>query len=171
MSTEALDAPAGAASLRQEARAFWRSRAPRERQALGAGLVAVALVMVWLVLVQPAARSVREAPLQLDQLDRELQQIQGTALEVKALRAIAPVSSTQATAALKAATDRLGDHARLSMLGDRASLTLNSVDSEALFAWLVEARSAARARPTEASLSRSTSGYSGTVVMSLGGVQ
>jgi general secretion pathway protein M len=171
MSTEALEAPSAGASVRQEAAAFWRGRAPRERQALAAGLAAVAVVLVWLLLVQPAARSVREAPAQLDQLDRELQQIQSGAIEVKALRAIAPVSSTQATAALKSATDRLGDRARLSLIGDRASLTMNGVDSEALLAWLVEVRSAARARPTEASLSRASTGYNGTVVVTLGGVQ
>jgi general secretion pathway protein M len=171
MSTEAIEALPGTTGLRQEAEAFWRSRAPRERQALGAGLVAVLVVLVWLFAVQPAARTVREAPARLDQLDRELQQMQTTALEVKALRAVAPVSSTQATAALKAATDRLGDRARLSMQGDRASLTLTAVDSEALYNWLVEARSAARARPTEASLSRTPTGYNGTIVVTLGGVQ
>jgi general secretion pathway protein M len=171
MSTEALEALPGTTGLRQEAEAFWRSRAPRERQALGAGLVAVLVVLVWLFAVQPALRTVREAPDRLDQLDRELQQIQGAALEVKALRAVAPVSSTQATAAIKAATDRLGDRGRLSMQGDRASLTLSGVDSEALFGWLVEARSAARARPTEASLSRTATGYNGTIVVTLGGVQ
>jgi general secretion pathway protein M len=168
---EAIDGVPSTATLRQEAAAFWRSRAPRERQALGAGLLALLAVLVWLLLVQPAASTVRSAPARLDQLERELQQIQGTAAEVKGLRTIAPVSSTQATAALKAATDRLGEHARLSMQGDRASLTLSGVDSEALLAWLVEARSAARARPTEASLTRAATGYSGTIVLTLGGVQ
>ncbi len=171
MSTDALQASGDAApNLGQQARAFWRSRAPRERQALGVGLIAVAAVLAWIVLVQPAWRTVRDAPVQLDRLDREIQQIQSTAEEVRALRAIAPVSLTQATAALKAATDRLGDRARLTLQGERATATFTGVAAEDLASWLNEARSAARARPTEASLARVAQGYSGTVSVTLGGV-
>ena len=78
------------------------------------------------------------------------------------------MSPAQAAAALKSATDRLGDKARLSLQGDRASLTLNGVSPEALRGWLLEARSAARARPVEAQLTRGPQGYSGTLVVSLG---
>ncbi|MEP7056252.1 MAG: type II secretion system protein GspM [Caldimonas sp.] len=171
MSTEALNTTAPIASLRQQAALFWRERAPRERQALGAGFVALVLVLIWLVLVQPAWRTAREAPAQLDAIERQLQQIQANAAEVTTLRAVAPVSSIQAAAALKAATDRLGSGARLSLQGDRASLTLTGIGSEALRTWLSEARSAARARPIEASLSRAPQGYSGTIVVTLGGAQ
>jgi general secretion pathway protein M len=158
-----------ATGLRGEAEAFWRGRAPRERAALAMLAVAVVLVLVWLVGVQPAWRILRAAPAELDALDRQLQQLQATAAEVKSLRSIAPVSSPQAAVALKAATDRLGDHARLSMQGDRASIIFTGIDAEALRAWLTEVRSAARARPTEASLSRAANGYSGSMVVTLGG--
>ncbi|MEO7008413.1 MAG: type II secretion system protein GspM [Caldimonas sp.] len=174
MSTDALDAADGASdapSLRRQAQVFWRSRAPRERQALGIGAVLLVLVLAWLVLVQPAWHTVREAPAQLDRLERELQQIEATAVEVKNLRAVPPVSSTQAAAALKAATERLGSGARLALQGDRATVTFTGVGSEALRSWLGEARSAARARPVEASLARAAQGYSGTISVTLGGVQ
>lgn len=82
-------------------------------------------------------------------------------------QARAPVSPAQAGAALQAATERLGEKGRLSMQGDRASLTLNGVGPEALRGWLLEARSAARARPVEAQLTRSGAGFSGTVVVQL----
>ena len=171
MSTDALQANSAGPTLRQQGAAYWRSRAPRERFALGGGVVVLSLMVFWLLFVQPAWRTAREAPAQLDQFDRQLQLIQATAAEVKNLRAIAPVSSTQAAAALKAATDRLGEHARLSMQGDRATLTLTGVTSDALLSWLGEVRSAARARPIEASLSRAQQGYNGTVLVTLGGVQ
>ncbi|MEO7336773.1 MAG: type II secretion system protein GspM [Caldimonas sp.] len=169
MNTEAIGTPPPAAGLQQQAETFWRGRTLRERQALGAGMVGLIVVLVWLLLVQPAWRTVQQAPAQLDQLDRQLQQIQATAGEVKSLRAVPPVSAPQANAALKAATDRLGDKGRLSMQGDRASLTLTGVSTDALRGWLNEVRSAARARPIEASLSRVPQGYSGTIVVTLGG--
>jgi general secretion pathway protein M len=158
-----------AGGLRGEALAFWHGRAPRERAALTILAVAIGIVLVWVVAVQPAWRTLRAAPAELDALDRQLQNLESTAAEVKSLRAIAPVSSPQALAALKAATERLGEHARLSLQGDRASVIFTTVDAEALRAWLTEIRSAARARPIEASLSRTPTGYSGTVVVTVGG--
>ena len=72
--------------------------------------------------------------------------------------------------ALQAATARLGAQGRLSVQGGgRAVLTLTNAGSPALRDWLAEARAGARAKPLEASLSRSAQGYSGTVVVTFGG--
>ncbi|MFG5407614.1 type II secretion system protein GspM [Piscinibacter sakaiensis] len=97
----------------------------------------VGLALAWLLALQPALRTLREAPRQIDQLDARLQAMQGLAAETAALRAAAPVGSAQATAAA------------------------------ALQEWLQLARSAARARPVEAQLARSGNGYSGTLVLAL----
>jgi general secretion pathway protein M len=51
--------------------------------------------------------------------------------------------------------------------GDRAVLTLKDVGTGALNDWLAEARSGARARPLEVTLSRVAQGYSGTLVVAL----
>jgi len=162
-----LALPPRLAQSREKARAWWRARAPRERQALSLAGTVLVLFIGWLVLVQPAWRTLRETPARLDALDAQLQQMQRLAAESQSLRGVAAVSQVQAAAALKAATDRLGDKGRLSMQGDRASLTLNGVPPEALRAWLLEARSAARVRPTEAQLTRGAQGYSGTIVVAL----
>jgi general secretion pathway protein M len=166
-----MRAPPALASLRQQARAFWSGLALRERLALGAGLAALGLFLVWWIAVAPALRTLREAPAQLDQLEREVQLTRAVGEEVKSLRAVAPVSTTQAAAALKAATDRLGSQARLVLAGDRATLALTGVGAEALRNWLGEVRGAARARPVEVSLSRSPQGYNGTLVVTFGSSQ
>ena len=167
MNARTLTLPPAVAQARAQARGWWKTRAPRERAALGIAGGVVGLFLVWLVFVQPAWRTVREAPPRLDALDAQLQQMQRLAAESQSLRGVAPVPQAQAAAALKAATDRLGDKGRLSMQGERASLTLNGVSPEALRSWLLEARSAARVRPTEAQLSRGPQGYSGTIVVQL----
>ena len=166
----AVGKPAPAlASLRQQAGTWWQARAPRERQALAAVALVLGLFVVWSVAVAPALRTVREAPARLDQLDAQLQQMQRVATESAALRGVPPVSSAQAALALKAASDRLGERGRLTMQGERASLTLTGVDTVALRAWLQEARSGARARPVEAQLQRGPQGFSGTLSVTLGG--
>lgn len=159
--------PASLAQARERARAYWRSRAPRERLALGVAAAVLGLFFVWLLFVQPAWRTLRDTPAQIDALDAQLQQMQRLAAESQGLRGVAAVSQVQAAAALKSATDRLGDKGRLSLQGDRASLTLNGVSPEALRGWLLEARSAARVRPVEAQLSRGPQGFSGTLVVTL----
>jgi general secretion pathway protein M len=112
---------------------------------------------------------VREAPAELDRLEAQFQQMQRVAAESTALRGAPRVSPAQAALALRAATDRLGEHGRLALQGDRATLTLTDVSPDALRAWLVEARSGARAQPVEAQLQRGPQGYSGTLGVTLGG--
>lgn len=157
------------ASLSQQAGNWWRARTPRERQAVA--LVATLLIVfaVWSVLVQPAWRVASTAPAQIDQLNAQLEQMKRVAAEAQGLRGTPPVTVAQASAALKSSTERLGDKARLTLQGDRATLTLNGVAGDALRAWLVEARSGARARPLEAQLQRGANGYTGSLIVAIGG--
>jgi general secretion pathway protein M len=168
MNTKSMALPPQLAGLRTQVQAFWRLRAPRERLILGSALLVIGVAIVWLVAVQPALRSVREAPAQLDQLDAQLHQMQRLALESKMLRDPVQISPGQAESALKAATERLGDAARLTVQGDRATLTVTGVQGAALRAWLGEARSAAHARAIDAQLLRNPQGYAGSVIVSFG---
>jgi general secretion pathway protein M len=161
--------PPAMAGIAQQAEQAWKARTPRERQAIGVVAVVLVLFLVWTLFVQPAWRSLREAPAQLDVLDAQMQQMQRLAAESRELRGTAPVSSAQAAAALKAATDRLGDAGKITLLGDRATLTLNGATPEALRAWMNEARNAARARPVEAQWVRGPKGYSGSLSVTLAG--
>lgn len=155
--------------LRTAGAARWRSFSPRERIGALLAFAIVAVALLWLVAIGPALRTVRSAPATLDRLDAQLSQMQRLALEARELKAGAPVAAAQSAAALRAATDRLGDRARLAVLGDRATLTLSGIRGDALRQWLAEARSGARARPVEAQLTRGPQGYSGTIVVSFGG--
>jgi len=79
------------------------------------------------------------------------------------------VSTAQSSAALQAATGRLGDKGRLALQGERAVLTVQGASTSQLRDWLAEARSGARARPVEARLAQAAQGYTGTLVVALGG--
>jgi len=167
--TDLATASPALASLRQQAGTWWQARSSRERQAVIVVVLVLALFAAWSLLVQPALRTAREAPAELDRLDAQYQQMQRIAAESGALRAAPRVPPSQAALALRAATDRLGDRAKLLQQGDRATLTLTGVAPEALRGWLNEARSGARARPVEAQLQRGPAGYSGTLAVTLGG--
>lgn len=148
---------------------WWRALPGRERRLLLLAAAVLVLGLAWLLALQPALRTLRSAPAELDAADAQLQAMQRLAGEAVELRATPPVNPEQSSAALKAATERLGEKARLSLQGERAVLTLNGVGPGALRGWLAEARSGARARPVEASLMNTANGYSGTLVMAIGG--
>jgi general secretion pathway protein M len=150
-------------------RARWASLAVRDRRLLALAAGVIALYTLFAVAVQPAWRTLRTAPAQLEALEIQLQAMQRLATEASELRATPPVNPEQASAALTAASERLGDKARLSVQGDRAVLTVSGAGTAQLSGWLAEVRSGARARPVEATLTRSGSGYSGSIVVSIGG--
>lgn len=169
MKARQLSVPPPLASFRELLSQRWKAFAPRERIGLCIALMLLGVFVVWLLAIQPAWRTLQRAPAQLDALDAQWQQMQLLASETRELRSAVPVPSAQAAAALRAATDRLAEKARLSVQGERATLTMTGLAAEQLGGWLAEARSAARARPIEASLTRSAQGYSGTLVVTLGG--
>lgn len=162
-------AGAATAQARQALKAWWSGLAARERRLVAVAGLLLAGLLVWSVAIGPALRTLRTAPAQLDRLDAQLQTMQRLALEARELRNLPPVNLAQSAAALKAASDRLGEGAKLNVQGDRAVLTVSNLGTEALRNWLAEVRSGARARPLEANLTRGASGYSGTIVLALGG--
>jgi general secretion pathway protein M len=170
MSAEhAASLPPAIAGARQQAGQFWQARAPRERQLIAAMVAALALLALWMIAIQPALRTLREAPLELARLDQQWQQTQLAAFEVESLRSATAVPPAQAGEALRAATDRLGSKAKLVVQGDRATVTFTGVAFEDLRAWLGEARSGARARPVEAQLLKAATGYSGSISVVMSG--
>ncbi len=166
MSEALLDARG---NMKDAFRARWAAFAPRERWLVQMAAAALLLLLVWMLAVQPAWRTLRSAPAQLDALETQALTMQRLAGEARELRAIPPLTAAQASVALKAATERLGDKAKLMLQGDRAVLTINGIGAEALRAWLQEVRAAARARPVEATLTRAAQGFSGTIVLATGG--
>lgn len=160
--------PAGV-DLGARASELWKRLAPRERLAVVLAAAVLVLGLGWMVLVAPALRTLREAPLTLDRLDVQLQQMQRLAAEARELKALPPVSAGQSANALRAASERLGDQAKLALQGDRATLTLTGISGEKLRQWLSEARSGARARVVDAQLSRGAQGYNGSIVVTFGG--
>lgn len=147
----------------------WQALAPREQRLVALAVTLVALAAAWSLLVAPAWRTVSAAPAEIDRLDRQLQDMQRLAVEARELRRTPPLPPAQAEAALRAATERLGERARLTFAGDRATVTFTGVDGAQLRDWLAEVRVGARARPLEAQLVRRGGGFDGTVALALAG--
>jgi general secretion pathway protein M len=145
----------------------WQELAVRERRLLGLALLLLLATAVYLAGVQPAWRTLRDTPARQARLDEQWQAMQRLADEARGLRSAQKVAPAQAAAALDAATARLGAQGRLQRQADRAVLTLQGASTSQLRGWLAEARSGARARPVEATLTRQGDTYSGSIVVLL----
>jgi general secretion pathway protein M len=157
-------------ATREQLRARWRALAPRERRLLSVLGVLLAVLLVWLIAVRPALRTLREAPVEIDRLEAQLQRMQRLAAEARELTATAPVPQAQSQEALRSAVQRLGEQrAKLTVAGERATVTLTGVEGQQLRDFLAEVRSGARARPVEVQLTRAGQGFSGSLVLALGG--
>jgi len=149
-------------------RARWHALSVRDRRALALAALLLGAFVLWTLALRPALATLREAPAERDRLEQQLQHMRVLAAEVQQLRDAPALSAPQATAALRAASERLGPGARLALQGERAVLTLQGVGAAPLLQWLGEVRSAARARPVEVQLTRGAQGFSGSIVLALG---
>ena len=91
------------AQWRQQFDARWSAMAPRERRMVQVMAWALVLVLVVMVGLRPAWRSLNETPAQLQAIEAQLEQMRRWAQETQQLRQRPPVPPIQAEAALRAA--------------------------------------------------------------------
>ncbi|HAU56565.1 MAG TPA: general secretion pathway protein GspM [Comamonadaceae bacterium] len=134
----------------------WQSMAQREQRLVLAAGALVLLALLWWLALAPALQTLRSAGPRHAALDAQLQHMQLLQAEALQLQAQPRIRPEDAQRALQTSvTETLGAAARLSLSGDRATLTLQGAPADALAAWLAQARSNARAVPQETHLTRS----------------
>lgn len=157
-------------AARGELRAKWQTMAPRERQLITAMAWLLGLVLLVMVGVRPAIKTLQQTPVQLREVNGVLDEMRRQADEVKTLRQMPAVPPVQAEAMLRSATQRLGEGASLRVQGDRALVTLNKISGARLAEWLTEVRSGARVRPMEGNFMQVEPGvYSGNLTVAFSG--
>ena len=150
-------------------RGRWEQLAPREKALVAgaAGLVAAALL--WWVAIAPALSTLRSADEQHRVLDAQLQRVLGLQAQAQAMQSQPRQNYDEAVRLLETSVrQRLGTTARITLSGERVTLTLAGASADALAQWLTQARVNARALPSEARLNRNAAGlWDGTVVLTL----
>ena len=153
--------------------ARWQALGARERLAVRVAMLVVGLALIWSVAVAPALRTlatigVRQAVAEADLAQaKQLQQLAQTL-------ATKPRMSTRDSAkALQLSVEKaFGSKAQWSLSGDRATVTLKSVDPKELADWLAMVRLNAHTTPAELQLSRSLASttnpvWSGRIVVTV----
>ena len=153
--------------------ARWQTLAVRERRAVRLAAWVLGLGLVWWLALSPALRTLQRADGERVALETQLLHMQDLQSQALALKSQPKLSTTQAVAALQSAvTQQLGG-APVSVVGQRATVSLKAVRPQALADWLVQVRANAHAMPTEARLTRTPGQpataitWDGTVVLQL----
>lgn len=144
--------------------------APRERRAVTVAAWIVGLGLLWWLALGPALSTLRSAPERHARLDTQLEQMRrlaATAEQLRTQNAAPPPLRDDALRALEQATTALGGSGQLSVLGDRATLTLRNAPPDALAQWLAQVRVNARLLPVEARLTQTPglAQWNGTLVL------
>ena len=165
-------APTGLTAMLAPAQARWSRLAAREKNFLTIALALLVLALVWKLALAPSIKTLRTSTARATALDAQLQNMLSLQNQASALQGQAPLGYDDALRALNLATRQtLASTAQVSVVADRANVTLQAASADALAQWLVQARLNARAVPVEARLTRAMSPagatWSGTLVMGL----
>lgn len=149
---------------------WYGALAERERRLVLIAASIVGLALLWWLAIAPAWQTLRGAPARHAALDTQLAHMQRLAQTAEGLRGAStgqPPGRDEALRALEAATGALGGTGQISVLADRATLTLRQTEALALAGWLQQVRVNARLLPIESQLNRDGPGttWSGTLVL------
>ena len=160
------------ATLLAPLQARWRQLAAREKTFLGSALALILLALLWQLVLAPSLQTLRTSTAQATALDAQIQHMQSLQNQASALQRQAPLAYDDALRALNLATKQtLAATAQVNVVAERANVTLQATNADALARWLAEVRLNARSVPVEARLTRDTTPagatWTGTLVMSL----
>jgi general secretion pathway protein M len=147
----------------------WARLAPREQRLVIGAACLVAAALLWWLALAPALAVVRGADAQHHTLDAQLQRMLALQAQAQALQSQPRQTPDEASRLLEATVrQQLGATARMSILGERVTVTLSGTSPQALGQWLTQARTNARVLPVEARLARNPAGlWDGTLVLTL----
>ncbi|MBC7917544.1 MAG: type II secretion system protein M [Rhodoferax sp.] len=157
-----------ASNMQRAAQLWWQQRDTREKTLLTLAAALVGVALVWGIAISPALRTLQKSASQQAALQDQLQTMARMQAQAKALQTQAPLSQTEAAAALSASVQQaFGSAADITVRAGDASVTLRGVSADALAQWLATARTNAHAVPLQARLTRTGATWSGTLQLGL----
>ncbi len=152
----------------QPLRQHWHALSAREHRLLQLAAAVLALALLWLVLIAPALRTLREAPAQRAMQEQQLARMQQLQGEAKVLLQQPRISQAESQRLLEeVAASVLGKDSILTPQGAQVQVQLRNVAPATLAQFLQQAREIARATPHNAQLERTVNGWNGSMVLQL----
>ena len=152
-------------SFQTALRQHWAQSSAREKTLLRVGGALVAAALLWWVAINPALRTLRDTQVRGPALQAQMQTMLQLQARAQALQAQPKLPAADSKALLEAALPTLGTSARMTVNGERATVTLEGSSADALAQWLAQVRLNAHARPFEMHITQSQGLWSGRLVL------
>lgn len=134
----------------------WQQRSGREKQLLRLGAAVLLFGALWRLALAPAWLVWQQAPAQQARLDAQTQTLLQLQAQARSLQTPSPISRSESAQWLESHLSELGAGAKISLQGERATLSLEAAPAEALARWMAVARQRALAVPLQAQLQSAT---------------
>ena len=153
----------------------WMALDARERRGVSLAAAVVLIALLWWLAIAPVLQAWRTAPAEHARLDADLARMLSLQSEARQLQSATTLTTAQARQQLESSlTQQLGTTAKLSVLGERVTVTLGNASAASTQRWLGQVRANAHAIPTELRLTRNNAAkadaaptWSGSIVLQL----
>lgn len=152
----------------KEMQSWWFKLPQRDRNliVLAAGLVI--LLLVWVVAVSPASRTLRTFDNDYKVQERKLQHMMNLQKEAQNMQNLPRVSQAAAVTALETSIENtFKNRAEVIFSGSNATVNIRGASAEELSQWLANIRTNARTVAVQARLNRNNTGWSGSLQLVL----
>ncbi len=143
-------------TVTQKFRELWNARQPRERRILSLGAALLLLLLIWLLLIEPASEGRMRWRQVLPTLRSQLAQMRAIASEITALPAratsVAPLADVSRPSLERSLKDKGLEIQNLAVSDSSVSVSFSNVTFAALTEWLQQVQSSVRLIVTDATI-------------------
>jgi len=146
---------------------YWLRASAREQVALRIAATLLVLALVWWVGLQPALKTLKNARTQAPVVRAQYEQMLQLQAQAAAMRAQVQQPVSDPKAALQDSISALEKNARVSLAGERATVSFKQARPADLALWLEQVRLKAHSSVLEMHISQAAGLWSGSVVVQL----
>ena len=151
-----------------EAKAKWARLPARDKVLIRVASVLIIALLLWLVALAPAIRTIRSFDSTQKAQEAKLQQMLNLQAQAQSMQNLPRVSQAAAVTALESSIEQsFGNRAEIIFNGGNATVNVRGISAEDLAKWLSNIRTNARTVAIQARLTRTNIGWNGSFQMVL----
>jgi general secretion pathway protein M len=151
-----------------QVKAWWEALSSRDKRMIRVAAVLLIFVLLWLLALQPAIRTIRSFESAQRTQETKLQQMLNLQSQAQSMQNLPLVSQAAAVTALEISIEQtFGNRAEIIFNGNNATVNVRAISPEDLAKWLNNIRTNSRTVAIQARLTRTNIGWNGSFQMVL----
>lgn len=151
-----------------QVKAWWKALSSRDKRMIRVAAALLIFVLLWLLALQPAIRTIRSFESAQRTQEAKLQQMLNLQSQAQSMQNLPLVSQAAAVTALEISIEQtFGNRAEIIFNGNNATVNVRAISPEDLAKWLNNIRTNSRTVAVQARLTRTNIGWNGSFQMVL----